>query len=151
MTTQDPRLLYSELAPKPFRALLALTSAVQTSSLGHTLVDLVFLRVSQINGCAFCIDMHWRDLIEHGEKARRLNDVAGWRESPFFDARERAALKWAELVTAIPQRDPDDAEFAELRRHFSDVEIAELGFAIVGIHAWNRLNVSFRTPIPAAA
>ncbi|MBL8952098.1 MAG: carboxymuconolactone decarboxylase family protein [Myxococcaceae bacterium] len=77
-----------------------------------------------------------------------MNAVAAWREAPFFDERERAALRWAERVTAIPHQDPGDEDFAELRKHFSLAEIAELGFVIVTINAWNRLNVSSRTPIP---
>jgi AhpD family alkylhydroperoxidase len=149
--THEARLIYATLAPKPFKGLLALSALVQDGLLGRKLVDLVFLRVSQINGCAFCIDMHWRDLMAHDEEPRRLNCVAGWREAPFFDARERAALHWAELVTGIPHRDPSDAEFAALRAHFSDAEIAELSFAIVVINAWNRLNVSLRTPVPVEA
>lgn len=144
----EPRLKYPELAPKPFEALLALSNAVETCSLGRKLVDLVLLRVSQINGCAFCIDMHWRDLTKQHEDPRRLNAVAGWREAPFFDARERAALRWAELVTGIPHQDPTGEDFAEVREHFTDAEVAELGFVIVTINAWNRLNVSSRTPIP---
>ena len=148
--TLEARLSYATLAPNSFKAMLALSATVHGGALGRKLVDLVFLRVSQINGCAFCIDMHWRDLIAQQEDPRHLNCVAGWREAPFFDARERAALHWAEVVTGIPHRDPSDAEFAALRAHFSDAEIAELGFAIVVINAWNRLNVSFRTPVPAA-
>jgi AhpD family alkylhydroperoxidase len=144
----EPRIKYPELAPKPFKALLALSAAVESGTLGRRLVDLVFLRVSQINGCAFCIDMHWSDLVKQGEDSRRLNAVAGWREAPFFDARERAALRWAEIVTSIPHRDPSDEDFAETRKNFTEAEVAELGFAIVTINAWNRLNVSSRTPVP---
>jgi len=144
----EPRLRYADLAPKPFKALLALSAAIHDGTLGRKLVDLVLLRVSQINGCGFCIDMHWCDLVKQGEDPRRLNAVAGWREAPFFDARERAALCWAELVTRIPHQDPSDDDFADVREHFTDAEIAELGFVIVTINAWNRLNVSSRTPVP---
>ena len=108
----------------------------------------MFLRVSQINGCGFCIDMHWRDLVQHGADPRHLNAVAGWREAPFFTDRERAALRWAEIVTAMPHSDASDEEFARLKAHFTDAEIAELGFAIAVINAWNLLNVSMRAPIP---
>lgn len=147
--SHEARLPYPKLAPKAFKGLLDLSAAVQGGTLGRKLVDLVFLRVSQINGCGYCIDMHWHDLIKQDVDARHLNSVAGWREAPFFDARERAALRWAEIVTAIPQRDDaSDAEFAALREHFTDAEIADLGFAIAAINAWNRLNVSFRNPIP---
>ncbi|CAJ3421417.1 carboxymuconolactone decarboxylase family protein [Burkholderia pseudomallei] len=143
-----PRLPYPKLASKPFNALLHLSETVWGGSLGKPLVYLVFLRVSQINGCAYCIDMHWRDLVKLGVNERHLNAVAGWREAPFFDARERAALQWAESVARIPHTDPSDEAFAQLQAHFSDAEIAELGFAIATINAWNLLNVSFRNPIP---
>jgi AhpD family alkylhydroperoxidase len=146
--TQTARLPYYQLAPKAFQGLINLSSAIQHDLLGNRLVDLVFLRVSQINGCAYCIDMHWRDLIQHDDNPRHVNAVAGWREAPFFNERERAALRWAEVVTAIPHRDPGDAEFAHLKQYFSDEEIAELGFAIAVINAWNLLNVSFRNPVP---
>lgn len=149
--TRTARIPYYQLAPKAFQGLLNLSGAIRKDLLGARLVDLVFLRVSQINGCAYCIDMHWRDLIKLDADPRHLNAVAGWREAPFFDERERAALRWAELVTATPHSDASDEEFARLRQHFSDAEIAELGFAIAAINAWNLLNVSFRNPVPAAA
>ena len=146
--THTARLPYTQLAPKAFKAMLDLAATLQKSSLGNRLIDLVLLRVSQINGCAFCIDMHWRDLIRQDADPRHLNAVAGWREAPFFSERERAALRWAEIVTATPHSDASDEEFANLRAHFSDVEIAELGFTIAMINAWNLLNVSFRNPVP---
>lgn len=146
--THTARLPYYQLAPQAFQGLLALSAVVHKSALGSRLLDLVFLRASQINGCGYCIDMHWRDLIAQGADARHLNAVAGWREAPFFSARERAALRWTEIVTAIPHSDASDEEFARLGAHFSDAEIAELGFAIVTINAWNLLNVSLRNPVP---
>lgn len=146
--SQTARINYSQLAPTAFRHLYQLSAGLRRDLLGHRLVDLVLLRVSQINGCGFCIDMHWRDLIKMDVDPRHVNAVAGWREAPFFDARERAALEWAELVTGVPQLDPSDEAFARLRQHFSDEEIAELGFVIVTITAWNLLNVSFRNPVP---
>jgi AhpD family alkylhydroperoxidase len=149
VTHTAPRLVYPKLAPKAFKALLDLSAAVKAGTLGTRLVDLVFLRVSQINGCAFCIDMHWADLVRHDADPRHLNALAGWREAPFFDARERAALAWAELVTAIPQREPDDAAYAALREQLDEAEIADLTFAVGAINAWNRLNVAFRNPVPA--
>lgn len=145
------RLNYFQLAQPSFQAMLALSETIQKSSLGVRLVDLVLLRVSQINGCGYCVDMHWRDLIRNGADPRHLNAVAAWREAPFFSDRERAALHWSELVAQIPRTDPDDAAFAELQKHFSDTETAELGFTIATINAWNLLNVSFRNPIPAQA
>jgi AhpD family alkylhydroperoxidase len=147
--THTARINYQALAPKAMKALLTLSMTANGSPLlGKRLIDLVQLRVSQINGCAFCIDMHWADLIKQDVNPRHVNAVAGWREAPFFDARERAALNWAEAVTAIPQRDPSDADFAELKAHFSDEEIADLGFVIGAITFWNLLNVGFRTPMP---
>lgn len=143
------RVPYTRLAPKAFQGLYALSNSLRRDLLGARLIDLVFLRVSQINGCAFCIDMHWQDLIKLDADPRHLNALAGWREAPFFSERERAALRWAEIVTATPHSDASDEEFAALRQHFSDEEIAELGFAIATINAWNLLNVSFRNPVPA--
>lgn len=149
--THTVRVPYPKLAPKAFQALLDLSGAVKKGALGERLVDLVFLRVSQINGCAFCIDMHWRDLMRQEIDPRHLNALAGWREAPFFSERERAALRWAEIVAATPHSDASDEEFARLREHFSDAEIAELSFAIAAINAWNLLNVSLRNPLPEAA
>ncbi len=146
--THTARLPYYQLAPKAFKGMLDLSAAIRKDLLGERLTDLVFLRVSQINGCAFCIDMHWRDLMQHDVDPRHANAVAGWREAPFFSERERAALRWAEIVTATPHSDASDEEYASLKAHFSDAEIAELGFAIATINAWNLLNVSFRNPVP---
>lgn len=146
--TLTARLPYHQLAPKAFQCLVELSAAVQKGSLGSRLVDLVFLRVSQLNGCAYCIDLHWRDLIRQNADPRHLNAVAGWREASFFSERERAALRWAEIVTATPNDDASDEEFASLRTQFSDEEIAELGFVIAAINSWNLLNVSFRSPVP---
>jgi AhpD family alkylhydroperoxidase len=142
------RLPYYQLAPKAFQGLLDASAAVHKGSLGSRLVDLVLLRLSQINGCGYCIDMHWRDLIRQEIDPRHLNALAGWREAPFFSERECAALRWAELVNATPHSDASDEEFALLKAHFSDVEIAELGFTIAVINAWNLLNVGFRNPMP---
>jgi AhpD family alkylhydroperoxidase len=142
------RVNYPKLAPKPFKALYDMSMALHEGALGKRLVELVLLRLSQVNGCAYCIDMHWANLIKQDMEPRHINAVAGWREAPFFSERERAALHWAELVNAIPHRDPSDEEFAKLQAHFNDTEIAELGFAIAAINAWNLLNVSFRNPVP---
>jgi len=145
--SQSVRLPYYKLAPAAFQKMLELSAVLHESSLGRRLVDLIFLRVSQINGCAFCMDMHWRDLIAHGADARELNTLAGWRESPFFTEREQAALHWAELITRVPQTDASDEEYTRVRRHFSETEVAELGFTISTINAWNLLNVGFRNPV----
>jgi len=146
--TQSSRLAFFELSPSCLQAMINLSVTVKKSALGVRLLELVHLRVSQINGCGVCVDMHWRDLIKQEAEPRHLNAVAAWREAPFFSARERAALRWAEAVAGIPLRQPSDADFAELQQHFSDNEIAELGYAIAVITAWNLLNVSFRNQIP---
>ena len=106
-THTHARIPFSELAPKAFKSLYALSNAVHEASLGHRLIELVLLRVSQVNGCGFCVDMHWQALTQLDVAPRLLNAVAVWRETPFFDARERAALHWAEIVTDISRRDSD--------------------------------------------
>jgi AhpD family alkylhydroperoxidase len=142
------RLDYHSLAPKPVKALSQL-SYVAGSTLGRRLKELVNLRVSQINGCAFCIDMHWCDLLRQGVDPRHVNAVAGWREAQrFFDEKDRAALNWAEAVNAIPHRTPSDEDFALMKRVFTDEEIADLTFSVSAIRAWNMLNASFRTQVP---
>lgn len=142
------RIPFFELAPANLKAMLNLSASVKQSSLGQHLIEVILLRVSQINGCGVCIDMHWRDLVRQGMEPRHINAVAGWREAPFFDARERAALAWAEAVNALPQRDDTDAAFRELREHFSDNEIAELSYAVAVIKGWNMINLSLRNQIP---
>lgn len=142
------RLPFFQLAQPSLQAMINLSATVKKSSLGARLVELVHLRLSQINGCGVCIDMHWRDLIRQEADPRHVNAVAGWREAPFFSERERAALHWAEMVNAIPAKDPSDEDFASLQAQFSDAEIAELSYAIAVIKGWNLLNVSLRNPIP---
>lgn len=142
------RIPFLQLAPANLKAMINLSASVKQSSLGPRLVELVNLRISQINGCGVCIDMHWRDLIKQDADPRHLNAIAGWREAPFFSARERAALGWAEAVNALPQHDDTDAAFTELEQHFSANEIAELGYAISVIKGWNMLNLSLRNQIP---
>jgi AhpD family alkylhydroperoxidase len=144
----SPRLNYHALAPKSARALTQL-SFTAAGTLDKRLKELVNLRISQINGCAFCIDMHWADLVKQGVEPRQVNAVAGWREAHrFFDAKHRAAFRWAEAVNAIPQRTPSDDDFEEVKQHFSEAEIAELTFSVVAIRGWNVLNASFHTPVP---
>lgn len=144
----EPRLDYHALAPRAAKALASL-SATAGSSLDARLKELVQLRISQINGCAFCIDMHCAALARLGMEQRAINAVAGWREAArFFDARDRAALQWAEAVNAVPHRVPSDEDFEGVRQHLSDAQIADLSFAVGAIRAWNMLNASFRTPVP---
>ncbi len=142
------RLPFFQLAQPSLQAMIKLSGTVKNSSLGPRLVELVNLRVSQINGCGVCIDMHWRDLMRQEADPRHLNALAGWREAPFFSERERAALQWAEMVNAIPLKDPGDEDFARLQAQFNANEIAELSYAIAVIKGWNVLNISLRNQIP---
>lgn len=146
--THAARIPFFQHAQANLQAMINLSGTVKKGALGARLVELINLRVSQINGCGACIDMHWRDLIKQEVDPRHLNALAGWREAPFFSERERAALRWAEIVNAIPRQDPSDADFEQLQQHFKDEEIVELSYAIAVIRGWNLLNISMRNPIP---
>lgn len=137
-------------APASLQAMIALSTSVKKSSLGIRLVELVNLRVSQINGCGVCIDMHWRDLIKQGMDPRHVNAIGGWREAPpsFFSASERAALNWAEAANALPHQQPSDDDFAQLKAHFDDNQIIELSYGIAVIRGWNVINASLHNQIP---
>ena len=143
-----PRLAYQAIAPQSTNALVAFSRAA-APSLDRRLHELVNLRVSQVNGCAFCMDMHAAALLKMDVNPRHLHVLAGWREAHrFFDERDRAALAWAEQVNAVPHQAPSDEAFEEMRRHFRDQEIAELTFAVGAIRAWNMLNASFHMQVP---
>ena len=142
------RLPFFSLAPNSLKAMINLSKSVSQSAIGERIFELVNLRVSQINGCGVCVDMHWRFLLKQGAEPRHLNAIAGWREAPFFSARERAALAWAEAVNALPQRDDTDAAYRELREHYSETEVVELSYAIAASRGWNVLNLSLRNQIP---
>ena len=146
--THAARIPLYTLAPANLKAMIALSQSTKNSSLGARLVELVQLRVSQVNGCGVCVDMHWRDLVKQGLDPRHLNALAAWREAPFFSERERAALAWADAVNALPGRDDTDSAWPALREYFSDVEIAELGYTIAAIRGWNAINLSLRSPLP---
>lgn len=142
------RISLFKFAPANQKALIGLSASVKQSSLGERLVELLNLRISQINGCGFCVDMHWRDLVRQGMDPRHLNAVAVWREAPFFSERERAALRWAEIVNNQPHSDASEEEFARVREYFSENEVVELGYAVAAIKGWNMLNLSLRNQIP---
>lgn len=148
MSTAAPRVAYTRLAADAFKGLLAVSTTVHASSLDHELQELVYLRVSQINGCAYCLDMHSTALRKAGIEPRKLDTVAAWRESRFFDARERAALGWAEALTRLPDGAPSDAAFDALRPHFDDKGISDLSMAVAVINAWNRLGAGLLPPLP---
>jgi len=121
---------------------------MQQCGLEESLIHLMKMRASQINGCAFCLDMHSREARQHGETEQRLYLLSGWRESPLYSARERAALAWTEAVTLIAETHAPDGEYETLRKHFSDVEVVNLTVLIGLINLWNRLCVSLRLPHP---
>jgi AhpD family alkylhydroperoxidase len=146
--THTARIPFFQLAPANLKAMINLSTSTRKSSLGERLVEMVQLRVSQINGCGVCIDMHWRFLMKMDINPRHLNAIAGWREAPFFTERERAALGWAEAMNALPQHDATDSAYLELEKHFSQEEIAELCYAVAAIKGWNMINLALRNQIP---
>jgi AhpD family alkylhydroperoxidase len=139
----DARLDYTKLSMDPIRAMHALEKYLRSCSLDHSLLELVKIRASQINGCAFCIDMHTKDARAAGETEQRIYALSAWRETPFFNLRERAALAWTEAVTMIPGGISDEL-YAETHSQFSDQELADLTWAVASINSWNRLAISFR-------
>ncbi len=139
------RYNYAKLSAGGYQAMLGLEKYLDQCGLEESLMHLVKLRVSQINGCSFCLDMHWKDLRALGEQEQRLYSLDAWRESPYYTDRERAALAWAEAVTLITNGHASDAVYEEARAHLSEKEISDLTFAIVTINAWNRLAISNRT------
>ena len=146
------RLPWTRLAPKTYQAMAAVSASTANSTLGTVLIELIQSRVSQLNGCAFCVDMHARVLREHGESWQRLNSLVTWREAPFYSERERAALHWAELMTRLTDPYADrDAAFEALKPHFSEQEIVELNWTIAQINAWNRMSVGRGQPVEVKA
>jgi len=145
------RLPYHSLSATAYRALGAAGTALDASPLGKQLVHLVFLRVSQINGCAYCVDKHARDLAQEGEDFQRINSLLSWRETDFYTPRERAALAWAEAATRLEGGEVPDTVFLPLQELFSEQEISDLGFATALMNAWNRLAIGFRQPVARAA
>ncbi|WP_374653836.1 carboxymuconolactone decarboxylase family protein [Dongia sp.] len=138
-----------QAAPQAMQALLTLSDFVERSGLDHALLELVKIRASQINGCAFCLHMHTRDARKMGETEERLNLLSAWRESSYYSERERAALGWTEALTLLDGKPVPDTEYAAMAAHFSPEEQVQLSLAITVINAWNRMNVGFRTPHPA--
>ncbi len=141
----ESRIEYPELAPQGYHAMIGLQNYVRSSGIEPSLLELIKLRSSQINGCAFCIDMHSKDARALGETEQRLYALDAWRETPFFSERERAALEWTEAVTRVSETHVPDDVFELARKHFSEKELVDLTYAIVAINGWNRLAVSFRT------
>lgn len=145
----EPRLDFYKASPEALKALIALEVALGKLDLDPLLVDLVKLRASQINGCAYCVDLHASDARKKGETERRLYAVPVWRETPFFTNRERAALAWTEAITRIAGDHPSDEDYDALRSAFSESEMVNLTVAIGTINTWNRLAIGFRKALTA--
>ncbi|HET8666622.1 MAG TPA: carboxymuconolactone decarboxylase family protein [Terriglobales bacterium] len=138
------RIHFKKLVPAAYRAMLALETYVHQTGLEESLLELVKMRASQINGCAYCLDMHSKDARAAGETEQRLYVLSAWREAPFYSDRERAALAWTEAVTLLSDTHVPDDVYELARKQFSDEELVNLTMAIVAINGWNRLEVSFR-------
>jgi AhpD family alkylhydroperoxidase len=144
----QPRLNWTSIAPQTYKAMAGVNTTISGSTLGAKLMELVQARVSQINGCAFCLDMHARALRKQGESWQRLNSLSTWRETTLYSARERAALNWAETMTRLADQHRDrDTDFAALQAEFNDQEIVELCWAIAAINAWNRMAIGMHAPV----
>jgi AhpD family alkylhydroperoxidase len=139
-----PRIDYRTVAPGVADAMRGLERYVNQSSLEPSLLELVKVRASQINGCAYCLDMHTKDARTRGESEQRLYALSAWRETPFFSPRERAALAWTEAVTLVADGHVPDAVYQEVRQHFSEKELVDLTMAVIAINGWNRLAISMR-------
>ena len=144
------RLDYIKLSPTLFKKLADFSMAVAASSIEPAISHLLDIRTSQLNGCAFCLDMHIKQAKIHGEGELRLHHVAAWRESPLFSARERAALAWTEALTQLSAHGVSDDLYASVREAFSEQELSDLTYQVMAINAWNRANIAFRT-VPGTA
>jgi AhpD family alkylhydroperoxidase len=140
----EPRLDFRTLSPEALQAMQAMEKYIAGCGLDHKLVHVLKLRASQINGCAYCIDMHSIDARAAGETEQRLYALDAWRETPFFDARERAALAWIEAVTLVSNGHVPDSVYEEARKQFSDKEIVDLTYVAAAINVWNRLAIALR-------
>jgi AhpD family alkylhydroperoxidase len=142
----DQRLDLTKIAPDGYKAMLGVHAYVQNSGVSLGLLELVKMRVSQINGCAFCIAMHVPLARKHGVSEDQLHLLAAWRDAPIYSPQERAALAWAEALTHLTGGDVSDSVYAEMRQQFSEKDVADLSFAVAEINAWNRLMICTRTP-----
>ncbi|MGH8283970.1 MAG: carboxymuconolactone decarboxylase family protein [Gammaproteobacteria bacterium] len=142
----EQRLNYAKVAPEALKAMRGLQQYVEHSGLEHPLMELVKMRASQINGCAYCLDMHSKDARAAGETEQRLYVLDAWREAPFFTERERAALAWTEALTRI-RKGVSDEVYVQARKHFSEKELVDLSLCVIAINGWNRLSIPFRTKV----
>jgi AhpD family alkylhydroperoxidase len=145
------RMNFYQAAPDTMKALEAVEAQIKASGLEKSLIELVKIRASQINGCAFCINMHTTDARKQGETEQRIYLLSAWQESPLYTERERAALAWTEAVTLIAETHAPDAEYEAVRAQFSETELANLTMLIGAINAWNRIAISFRAIHPVRA
>jgi len=139
------RVRYATAEPGVYKTMLGLHHYLQRCGLDPRLLDLVYLRASMINGCAYCVDMHWKDLRAAGEPEQKLYMLSAWREWPGYTPRERAALEWTDAVTRLTDGEVADGVYDTARAQFSDAELANLTLAVAAINSWNRLNIAFRT------
>jgi AhpD family alkylhydroperoxidase len=142
----DERIRFRQVVPDVYSTLLGVHHYLENCGLEVELLDLVYLRASMLNGCAYCIDMHWKDLRAAGAQEQKLYMLAVWRESRDFTARERAALEWTDAVTRLRDGEVSDAVYRSAKQQFTDVELVHLTLAVAAINSWNRFNVAFRTP-----
>lgn len=142
----ESRLNYGKVAPAVMTAMSGLERTARESGIEHPLLELIKIRSSQINGCAYCLDMHWKDALAAGEDIQRLYMLSAWHEAPCYTPRERAALAWTEAVTLVAETHVPDEIYAQARKEFSEQELVNLTLAIVAINGWNRFAISFRTP-----
>ncbi len=151
----EKRIEYYKVAPGALEAMRGLENYVRSCGLEHSLLELVKMRASQLNGCAYCLDMHSKDALAQGESVQRLVVLDAWREAPFYTDRERAALAWTEAITNVQQGHVPDAVFQKARAQFSEAELTNLTLAIIAINGWNRFSIAFRPDVgsyqPAAA
>lgn len=138
------RFAYPKASPDGYKAMLQLQQHVDDCGLEHALLELVKMRASQLNGCAYCLDMHSKDARAAGESEQRLYLLNAWREAPFYSPRERAALAWTEALTLISHGEVSDALYAEVRAQFGEKELVDLSLAVIAINGWNRLAIPFR-------
>ena len=146
-----PRINFQQAAPDTIKAFIALEAQIQSSGLEQSLIELVKTRASQINGCAYCINMHTQDARKRGETEQRLYLLDAWREEPAYTDRERAALAWTEAVTLISETHAPDAVYSEVRAHFNEAETVNLTMLVATINAWNRLAIALRATPPVKA
>lgn len=140
------RIDYQKQSPELFKKFVEFSLALKKSAIEESVRHLVDIRASQLNGCAFCLDMHVKEATIHGERALRLHHIAAWRDSPLFNARERAALAWTEALTQLPAEGVSDAVYDSVREQFSEKDLSDLTFQVMSINAWNRVNIGFRVP-----